>query len=115
MTDDQEHEEIYQVFRQFAERQSQLARMAKAQYEPMVDSIIRKKITDVKKIQFVLDGVLDFCFDEEMLVIFKRLCRYYYPLDPEAVGFYVRLYLEMWEEDSDDARPPEPDDSTPAP
>ena len=115
MTDDQEYERVYQVIMQLAEKQSQLARMARAQYEPMVDAIIRKKVTDEKQITSVLDGVLSFCFDDEMLVIFKRLCRYYYPLAPETVAFYVRTYRDMWEEDPDDACQSEPNESTPAP
>lgn len=29
--------------------------------------------------------------------LFRRLCRYYYFLEPEAAAYYVRSYCEMWD------------------
>ncbi|MBN1106451.1 MAG: hypothetical protein JXL84_23810, partial [Deltaproteobacteria bacterium] len=43
-----------------------------------------------------LDGMLDFCFDDEMLVLYKKLYRYYLNIDPEATASYVHFYREMW-------------------
>jgi hypothetical protein len=33
-----------------------------------------------------------------MLVIYKKLCRYYFDIDPNGTVFYVNAYREMWEE-----------------
>jgi hypothetical protein len=30
--------------------------------------------------------MFDFCFDDEVLVLYKRLCRYYVDIDPEATA-----------------------------
>jgi len=48
--------------------------------------------------------MLDFCFDDEMLVCYKKLCRYYIDIDPEATASYVRAYREMWDEQEPDKR-----------
>ena len=43
--------------------------------------------------------MLDFGFDDRILVLFKKLCRYYYAIDPEATASYVYSYREMWDKD----------------
>jgi hypothetical protein len=40
---------------------------------------------------------LDFCFDDEVLVEYKRILRFYYPINPESVTFYVHHYREMYD------------------
>jgi len=42
--------------------------------------------------------MFDFCFDDEVLVLYKRLCRYYVDIDPEATASYVHAYRKMWDE-----------------
>ena len=41
---------------------------------------------------------LDFCFDERMLYLYRKLCRYYYHIDAEATVGYVNAYRDMWDE-----------------
>lgn len=69
-----------------------------------VDAIINFGERDSNRIQHLLDHMLNFCFHPIMLSEFKRLCRYYYPIDPEATADYIHIYWEMWEHDgaSDD-------------
>lgn len=74
-----------------------LAILAKAEYEPVVNAIIRKEIVDEQYILCTLDKLLDFCFDDEILLLYKKLCRYYYPLNRDAVVDYIRYYFEMHE------------------
>lgn len=45
-----------------------------------------------------MDGMLDFCQFDEMLQLFKRLCRGLYLKYPELVKDYILYYREMWEE-----------------
>ena len=47
---------------------------------------------DSKRIEYLLDGLLDFCFDPRIVNLFKRLCRYYYQIDSTATGAYVKVY-----------------------
>ncbi|MBD3843764.1 MAG: hypothetical protein IE909_18190 [Campylobacterales bacterium] len=54
-----------------------LANEALKVYAPIVNEIIEKKNRDENHIQRTLDYLLDFCFDEKMLTLYRRLCRYY--------------------------------------
>jgi hypothetical protein len=62
-----------------------------------VDNIIQSGERDTNRIEHQLDDMLDFCCDPDMLVAFKRLCRYYYSIDPVATAGYVHAYREMWD------------------
>lgn len=75
-----------------------LAREAVQQYSTEVEAILKTQSRDSRRIERCLDGMLDFCFDGEALVLYKKLCRYYYEFDPEAAVFYVHAYREMWDE-----------------
>ncbi len=76
-----------------------LARQAHAEYSPEVDALIATRTRDTRRIERLLDGILDFGFDDAMTQLFKRLCRYYYTLDPTATVDYVHTYREMWDSD----------------
>ncbi|MEW6076468.1 MAG: hypothetical protein AB1724_01510 [Thermodesulfobacteriota bacterium] len=74
-----------------------LARVAARQYAVEVVSIVNEKTRDVARIERCLDGLLDFCFDDEALALYKNLCRYYFDIDPAATASYVNAYREMWD------------------
>ena len=75
-----------------------LARVAVRQYSAKVDAILKAQSRDSSRIERCLDGMLDFCFDQRMLALFKKLCRYYFDIDPEATVSYVNAFREMWDE-----------------
>ena len=62
-----------------------------------VDSIIQSSEQDTQRIEHQLDHMLGLCCDPDMLVVFKRLCRYYHGIDPVAAAGYVHAYWEMWD------------------
>ncbi len=74
-----------------------LAQKAKQQYESEVEVVIRDQSRDCKRIEHLLDNMLDFCFDEGMLALYKKLCRYYFPIAPDATVSYIKAYREMWD------------------
>lgn len=78
-----------------------LARRAAAEYAPIVDGLVRTRSTDIRRIEHTLDGLLDFCFDPAMLILYRKLCRHYYLIDPAAAAEYVHAYREMWDSDSE--------------
>ena len=43
--------------------------------------------------------MLDFCFDEQVLQLYRRLCQYLHGLDANAAISYVNAYREMWVEE----------------
>ena len=93
--------EFVQAIGELAAAQQQLARQAEQQYSFEVESILRDQCREPQRIECLLDGMLDFCFDDEMLRLYKKLCRYYFKIDQEATVSYVNAYLEMWDEDED--------------
>ena len=85
-----------------------LAHVAVQQYSAEVEAIQRAKSRDSRRIERCLDGMLDFCFDHDMLMLYKKLCRYYFDIDPEATGSYVHTYREMWDQQESDKRNGQP-------
>ena len=81
------------------EAQQMLARRAEIEYTAQVNAIIQGQCKDAQHIEHVLTWMLDFCFDDRMLELFKKLCRYYYRIDPEATASYVYFYRDMWDSD----------------
>lgn len=80
------------------ESRNQLAQQACGQYTALVDSIIASQTTDVNHISLTLDYMLGFCFDDQMLLLYRRLCRYLYDIDKETTASYINAYREMWDE-----------------
>ncbi len=83
--------------RDLVESLSGLGRQAAVIYAPIVDEIVRTRSTDVRHIEHTLDWMLGFCFDSEMLLLYKKLCRHYYFIDPVAAVWHVNAYREMWD------------------
>ena len=74
-------------------------------YSPEVDAVIREQSRDSKRIERLLDGILDFCFDIDMLRLYKKLCRHYFQIDPQATAFYIHAYRDMWDaQDKEDSK-----------
>jgi hypothetical protein len=70
-------------------------------YSITVEDIIVSKSEDKKLIEHIFDGMLGFCYDEDMLKLFKKLCRYYYDIDPHATADYINIYREMWDNEDE--------------
>jgi hypothetical protein len=43
--------------------------------------------------------MLDFCFDAQMLLLYRKLCSHLYGIDPSAAADYVNAYREMFDEE----------------
>ncbi len=93
--------ELVQVICELAVARQQLARQAEPQYSFEVETLLRDQCRDPQRIECLLDGMLDFCFDDGMLRLYKNLCRYYFKIDPLATASYVYAYREMWDEKGD--------------
>ena len=76
--------------------------MAHTRYKPVESKhIINAQIKDEKRIQQLLDGMLDFCSDEQFLMLFKKLCRYYWFINPYETAQYIQTYRELWDNEED--------------
>lgn len=88
---------LYKNVRALVKQMQGLARQAHAEYSREVEAVIVSGSRDPQRIERLLDGILDFCFDPEMLQLFKKLCRHYYAIDPAATARYVYAYRDMWD------------------
>ena len=66
-------------------------------WKPKAEHIIINKSQDVDEIEHTLDALCEVAFDDEILRLFKKLCRYYYNIDPLATVEYIQFYREMWD------------------
>jgi len=80
-----------------AEYMQGLQAVAVAQYTPVVETIIATRSRDVRQIEHTLDGLLDFCSHEQALLLYRRLCRHYFDIDPAATASYINAYRELWD------------------
>lgn len=83
--------------KRIAEEMQELSKVAVVQYRSIVDDIINKKIADEQEIERVMGGMLNFCQFDEMLLLFKRLCRELFSQHPQLVQEYISYYREMWD------------------
>lgn len=91
-------DDLVKSISEMIEANKDLARQAEHQYSVAVEDIFQTKSRDCRRIEHLLGGMLGFCFDPGMLNLYKKLCRYYWDIDPAATAFYVYAYRDMWDE-----------------
>ena len=74
-----------------------LSELAVSELQPQVDAIIRLRSRDEKRIQCVLDQLLDYAGFEAALDLFKQLLRYYYHINPAETASYIKSYKELYD------------------
>ncbi len=94
--------EFIDTLKVFAEQLNELSAQAHKAYKPEVDRLIQSKTTNDNEIQRLLDYMLDFCGDSKMLQLYKKLCRYYWDINPQATAQYINYYREMWDNNTND-------------
>ena len=77
-------------------------RLAFLTYKPIVEEICSGRTVEVKELENVIDGLVSVCLSDEMLSLFKQVCRKFYNQYPEIITDYVMFYKEMYEEQEDD-------------
>lgn len=86
--------------KEFAKILNQISIDAVHSYKPLVDQIINSNSKDVNQIEWTLDLMLEFCSNDEMLVLYKKLCRHLYFINQASAFAYVNYYRERWDEES---------------
>ena len=76
-----------------------LEQRAAQQYRPVVDDILRSGNRDAQHIEHSLDGLLDFCGHEPVVLMYRQLCRHYWQFDRAATAYYINAYRERWDSD----------------
>ena len=63
-----------------------------------IEDIIRNNISDNMKIERKLDEILDillFYETNDSLLTFRKLCKYYFDINPQATVDYINYYREQ--------------------
>lgn len=63
-----------------------------------IEKIIRDNVKDERYIQRKLDKILDillFYENDDSLLLFRRLCKYYFSINPMVTAQYITYYREQ--------------------
>jgi hypothetical protein len=91
------YDALYDDIKGIAEHLQALNEQAVREYAPIVEDIINSNSRDTNYIEHTLDGLVSLCGDAPAVEFFKKLCRYYWQIDPSATASYVKTYREMWD------------------
>lgn len=94
------YDKFFQTVAKLAKETQNIANQAVDVYSPLVEHIIKSKSNDTNEIEHTLDYMLDYCFDDKILMLYKKLCRYYILINPETTVFYINSYREIWDSES---------------
>jgi hypothetical protein len=96
---DQQVKELAKKLEPFIQQMKGLYVQAYATYKPLVDDICRKDATE-KEVGWLLTWMLDFADDDNMLLLYRRVCRAYWQKYPETVAYYIMEYRKMYDPES---------------
>lgn len=95
-------EKVFEKITEIAYEMKNLSVLAVNQYEPIVNKVLSGYITGEDEIAHIMDRMLDFCQFDNMLQLFKKLCRGIYHQYPSLVVDYIMIYKELWDSNEDD-------------
>jgi len=93
--------ELQELVNKIAALQNEAVLQTLLIWKPKAENIIITKSKDINDIEHTLDALCEAAFDEEVLIVFKKLCRYYYDIDPQATAQQIQFYREMWDNDDE--------------
>ena len=96
----QDYDTMLDEFKKMAQSLVLLNEQAYQVYLPLVDAIIQSKSKDEKEIGHLLDRILDIACMEKGLILYKKLCRYYWDINPNATAYYINAYRETWDSET---------------
>ncbi|MBS9767569.1 MAG: hypothetical protein KGV44_08520 [Flavobacteriaceae bacterium] len=86
------NKQLYNLAKQLGKIQREAVKQTLLICEPEVEHIIATKSRDFERIEHTLDALVEVAFDEKVLVLFKKLLRYYFEFNPSSVAFHIDLY-----------------------
>jgi len=100
-TKDKDFEGLMDNIRGMAKEMQTIYAQAITYYTPAVDDVIRRQSRDTKEIEHLLNYMLDFADNEEILTSYRKLCRYYLNINPQATAEYIQAYKELYDADEE--------------
>lgn len=96
----QDYDTMLDEFKKMAQSLVSLNEQAYQVYLTLVDAIIHSKSKDEKEIGHLLDRILDIACMEKGLILYKKLCRYYWDINPNVTTYYINAYRETWDSET---------------
>ncbi len=62
-----------------------------------IKGIIKNKITDIPRIEDALDYLFDLLEYNDALLLYRKLCKYYYDINPQATIRYINYYKKEYD------------------
>ena len=95
--------EFKEAIHEMAKRIQELSEIKLASIKPQLDNVISNRITNRKIVEQLFDELLDCAgMSEKGLQLFKRLCRYYFCIDPTMTARYISFYRDLYDNDDDE-------------
>ena len=76
---------------------NQLRNQAYRHYSSLISLVLRNEISSEQQLEWIMDGLLDFCDEPRVLEMYKKLCRHIYYRHPQLVRDHVTLYRTLFE------------------
>ena len=86
--------------RMLAEGILQLQQEAYEIYIPITNDLC-SRVADQDEVEQVLDYMLAFCGSEDVLRLFKRICRRYLHIYPECITQEIYAYKDLYDSDEE--------------
>lgn len=94
---------IYMIDVQLLKLCKELSLLWKQKYlmlKEEAEFVIENNIKDEIRIERILDNLLELCEDEKALLLYRKVCRYYYSINPIATVDYINFYKEWYDQDT---------------
>ena len=95
----QNEEDFKNGFLEMAKALSELQDRAVEAYRPIVDDICNR-IAKEDEVEHLLTWMFDFVENEQMMLLYKKVCRAYFYTYPETVAFYILEYRKRYDRES---------------
>lgn len=67
-------------------------------YTPAVQDICSRENITESELEHFLDYLVSACINDDMLFLFKKVCRRFHKEYPETIAEYIMFYKEMYED-----------------
>ena len=96
MSDEYNISENFDAINDLVKMTQQLGKQAVIAYKPIVDDICSRDASE-KEVARLLDYMLDFLGNDQMLEFFKQVCRTYLEKYPDDIHFHIMEYYKFYE------------------
>ena len=98
-----DEDKLYSDVGKLAKSILELEKSALPIYKEFAEDVIYERIIDIKQIEWQLDFMVSYCFDVEILSLYKAILRKLFSKHPDTVQFYVQQYFDMFGNESDNS------------